>query len=287
MTPPEHLFIGWSCANIFYCVQSFFEKKFFSYIKIVLAVCLVAMLPDIDSFFGNYTSTDPYIGHRGMTHSFLGVFVIALIITIFFIIGSIIIRLIIGYWKFLTAYFKKKELGQSADFSFWHYAIFPVFPIPLLIFILYTFLGGVSHLIADLPQPPSVWKGLPLFFPSKTNGEYIRYGGWAYMGWYDLKVLWVFIGASISSIPVIIIGKFFKLVKLKIIAFILFGIVVLFNIGVMVWAEKHIKSNRYQGESAWTKQQLKMVKTLPKPIKKITEDGIRIFYSIFNQAMRY
>ena len=105
MAPPEHLLMGITLANIFYSVQAFFKKKYFTYGKLLIVLGLVAMSPDIDSFFGRYTSPNPYIGHRGMTHSFVGITVLGFLFTIAASLFSIIIRIAGGYWKFLVNYF--------------------------------------------------------------------------------------------------------------------------------------------------------------------------------------
>ncbi|MCP4135595.1 MAG: metal-dependent hydrolase, partial [bacterium] len=150
MTIPEHLMIGFSFANIFYAIQSLFKFKKINYLLLVLLLAIAAAFPDIDSFFGYYTSTNPLIGHRGATHSIAGAIVSGFILTLTALLISAI-------------FLRKKYLTMRVFF--------------LLFFI--SSLAGISHVLADLPQPPSVWKGIPVFFPLKSGGQYMRHGGWS------------------------------------------------------------------------------------------------------------
>ena len=116
MTPPEHLLIGITCANIFYSILGIFRKHWFNYFAFALVLGLVAMAPDIDSFFGHYTSQDPVVGHRGMTHSFLGVAVIALPMVLSASFGNLLARAFVAYWKLLVRFFRKRfGLAQKEE----------------------------------------------------------------------------------------------------------------------------------------------------------------------------
>ena len=153
-----------------------------------------------------------------------------------------------------------------------------------MIFFLCAFVAGVSHLLSDLPQPPSVWKGIPLFFPLKENGVYVRNGGWNLIGWYDIKILWILIGSCAVTIPAVMAGRFFSLVKLKYAAIPLFSAIILFNAGVLAWMTDYIKKSKYEGEAKWYESQMKIVEEFPPEIRKITNQGKTIFISIFRQV---
>jgi len=287
MTPPEHFLLGITCANIFYSFLGIFRKNWYTYLKLALVMGLVAVSPDVDSFFGHYISQDPYVGHRGMTHSLIGVAVLALIAVFFVSLFSIVLRAVIGYWKFLVRFFKKKFGAVESPEVIWKYVVGPFFPKQFLVFFVFAFIAGVSHLISDLPQPPSVWKGIPLFFPLKENGVFVRNGGWNLIGWYDIKILWVLIGACISTIPLVILSRLLSLIKLKYVKYIFipfFSLIIIFNTGVLGWIANYVMHSRYEGEAKWYEGQMKIVDVLPPDIKNATLKGKTIFISLFRQV---
>ncbi len=286
MTPPDHLLVGLSCANILYSAQAIFKKDILSYAKVIVVLALVAISPDIDSFFGAYTSRDPYIGHRGMTHSFLGVLALSFIIVVLSGVISVIIRVISGYYRYLIHFFKKRDGYMKSDFVFWKFILYPFSWKPFFLLFLFAFLAGVSHLIIDLPQPVTHWKGIPLWFPLKAGGDYIRNGEYAYIGWYDLNITWILIGTTVISFGMVIFTKFIKLIQMRYIYIPLFSIIILFNAGVLYWMHGHIKSSTYRGETAWYNQQMKDIKKFPKKIQIITKKGFVIFLSLYRQSVR-
>jgi membrane-bound metal-dependent hydrolase YbcI (DUF457 family) len=286
MTPPEHLFIGFSLANVFYSLLIMLRKRWYGYLYLLLLFGIVSMAPDIDSFFGNYRSKDPWIGHRGMTHSLIGVAVLGLGLIILFSLFALIGRLIFGYWRYLVHYFTNRTPRERSNFVLWKYLCEPFHPWRFLVLFAGTFIVGYSHLLVDMIQPPSVWGGIPLFFPLKINGEYMRSGGWNLIGWYDLKVFWIIIATFLGTIPFVFLGKLFDFARLKYVAAPLFALVILFNAGVYIWIGNYISSQRYTGNADWYTYQMKIVNTFPSPIKETTLKGKTIFLSLFRQMRR-
>ncbi len=264
-----------------------FRKNWYTYIKIFFIMGLMAIIPDIDSFYGVYTSTDPMIGHRGVTHSFLGVAVLACIVVVSISLLSVFIRVFTGYWKYLLKYFHKKVTGEKSEVIILKYVIAPISPKHFFLFLLFAFISGSSHLLCDLPQPPSVWKGIPLFFPMKDGGQFVRNGGWSLIGWYDIKIMWILAGAAALSLPAVIISRFFDLVRVRFIAIPFFVLIILFNGGVLYWIGKYIAGCRYEGELKWNQYQANVIDELPVEIKNITLKGRTIFISIFRQVQGY
>ncbi len=286
MTPPSHLLIGFSLANVFYSILIIVRKRWFGYFFILLLFGVVSVFPDIDSFFGNYTSTDPYLGHRGMTHSLLGISVIGVGLSMVFSLLSLFVRLIFGYWRYLVHFFKNRTPDEVSNFVLWRYLLEPLNPRKFFILLIGTFVVGYSHLLVDMVQPPSVWKGIPLFFPLKANGEYLRSGGWNLIGWYDLKVFWILTGTFLGTIPVVFLGKLFDSARLKYVATPILALAVLFNAGVYIWIGKYISSLRYRGTAEWYSYQMKMVDTFPLQIKETTLKGKDIFLTLFKQMRK-
>lgn len=283
MTPPDHLIIGFSLANVFYSILLMLKKRWFGYFFLLFLFGIVSITPDIDSFFGNYTSTDPWIGHRGMTHSLLGVAVIGPGLTILFSSLIFIARLIPGYWRYLVHFFKKRTTGKKSSFVFRKYLLEPFHPWKFLALFAGTFIVGYSHLLVDMIQPPSVWKGIPLFFPLKVNGEYLRSGGWNLIGWYDLKISWILMASFAGTIPFVFLGRLFDYIKLKYVAAPLLTLVVLFNTGIYIWIGNYVSSQRYTGNADWYKYQMKIVDTFPSPVKETALKGKTIFLTLFRQ----
>jgi membrane-bound metal-dependent hydrolase YbcI (DUF457 family) len=286
MTPPEHLFIGFSLANLFYSLLIILRKRWFGYFSLLFLFGIVAMAPDIDSFFGNYTSKDPWTGHRGMTHSLLGVAVIGLGLTLLFSLLALCGRLISGYWRYLVHYFTNRTSGEISRFVLWKYLLEPFSPWRLLVLFAGTFIVGYSHLLVDMIQPPSVWGGIPLFFPLKVNGEYLRSGGWNFIGWYDLKVFWIILATFLGTIPFVFLGKMFDFARLKYVAAPILALVILFNAGVYIWVGSYILSQRYKGNADWYRYQMKIVNAFPSPIKETTLKGKNIVLTLFRQMRR-
>jgi len=175
MTPPEHIVIGFSIAHVFYSIQSLLRKKILSYFIMPGVAAIFSILPDVDSFFGHYTSKNIYIGHRGITHSLL---------------FCAIISGVLASASYFLYYFNKKFSSKPCDENI-KSKCFMLFGISLF--------ASISHLLADLPQPPGVWGGIPVLFPYRENGNFMRIGGWSNIGWYDYKILWTYFALSIAS----------------------------------------------------------------------------------------
>lgn len=293
MTNPEHLLVGMASATAFYSAMHFCgnkEKKSFGLGKILFVMAVAANISDIDALWGNYTSKDPWTGHRGMTHSFMGVALLGLGITIATNVFAVVLRLIPAYWCFLFNYFKKKEFDlDSSEFSFFKYLSNPFHPKPFLILFLAAFIGGVTHLICDMPQAGSVWEGLPLFFPFKNAaGDYSRYGGWGLIGWYDFKTAWLLLGTVAVSIPAVLIGRFINLFKIKVIKILTvcwFAAIFLFNCGIFYWSFNYIRTSTYKNDQQWYSYQMKWLDTeAPELIKKTSKEAFKIGLSIFRQS---
>ncbi|MCP4180184.1 MAG: metal-dependent hydrolase, partial [bacterium] len=191
MTPPEHFLIGASLANVYYSFQSLLKSKRINYLTLLLIMGIAAIFPDIDSFFGHYTSVNPIIGHRGMTHSIIAVIIFGFILTIITFAVTFII---------MINYYKCKSLFQvSEDINFIN-RMKNYFSIKsFIILFIISSIAGLSHLIADLPQPAGIWNGIPLLFPLKLGNQYIRNGGFSLIGWYDYSIMWLLIKVSLAS----------------------------------------------------------------------------------------
>lgn len=292
MTPPEHFLIGVVSANIFYSSMHFskgHEKKSHGYLKLAIAMGLAASMPDIDTFFGNYTSRDPLIGHRGWTHSFIGVLGISLAMTIIISILTFLLRIFTSYFRLLYNKFKPATENESS-YNFSRDLFQPFLLKPFILLLLFLFFAGVTHLIADLPQAGSVWGGIPLLFPFKLGGEHVRFGGFGIIGWYDLKILWYLIGAVAITTPFVYFGKILYLIKkkpAKIAAVFIYAMVFLFSAVFFGWMIKHVKNSNYKNDKQWYVYQMNQVEKLPAFIKYPTLKGIKIFTSIFYQARNF
>ena len=253
-------------------------------------MAVAANLPDIDALWGDYTSKDPWTGHRGMTHSFMGVAVLGLGLTIATNILAVALRMIPAYWHLLFNYFKKKEMDlDSTGFHFLKYLSRPFHLKPFLLLFLAAFIGGVTHLICDMPQAGSAWEGLPLMFPFKNAaGEYARYGGWGLVGWYDFKITWLLIATVAASIPAILIGRFINLFKnrvIKIVTLCWFAAVFTANMGAFYWTFNYIKNSTYKNDQEWYSYQMKWLDTeAPEFVKKTSKDAFKIGLSLFRQS---
>lgn len=292
MTPPEHFLIGLSTASAFYAAEHFvkpLEKKPVGYGKLLCVMGLAAILPDMDSFWGTYTSKNPWIGHRGMTHSFVGVAVIGLGLAILSALISLILRVIPAYWHFWHDHFKRKEFGTEKKFHLPKYLLEPFHWLPFSLVFLAAFLGGVTHILADLPQAKSAWGGLPIYFPFKSGGDYARVGGFGLVGWYDFRIGWALIGAAVISIPAVFLGMFLKWFKnnfFKVTVIAWFALVFAFNAGLYVWIVNHVRHSTYVDDRTWYDSQMKWVASAPKLIREPTQEAFKIGVSLFQQSQR-
>jgi len=272
MTPPEHFFIGASLAHMIYSFQSFFKTKRFNYLALLLLLGTGAMFPDIDSFFGHYVSTNPTIGHRGMTHSFIAV--------IFFGFFLTAVTYALTYISMHVCRIIKNNNLKNTDAPDNPDAFFTVKSFWIL-FVIST-CAGISHLIADLFQPPGVWQGIPLFFPLKSGGQYIRHGGFSMTGWYDFKIMWLLIKAFLMSLPFLMTAA--VLIKFNInkkISSALYAFVIIINCTACALLVDYIRISTYKNSQAWERKQMQYLKQSHPLIKQITIDGKRNFLKLF------
>jgi len=255
MTPPEHILIGFSIANIFYSVQKILNRTCLPYLLMVVFAVMFAVLPDIDSFFGSYASTSVYSGHRGVTHSIA-----------FILLASA--AAIPAAWIFRAAAFQGIDDKQEARKMY-------------AAFFALVFAAGLSHLLADLPQPAGPWGGIPLLYPYRSNGTFVRSGGWGRLGWYDYQVMWTFIYAALASAMAIVFiysaGRMqFGRVK-KILAVLLFAV----NLGAFAWLVDHVKNSEYVSARHWDKVQDEYLSHAGPLVRGITISGRDFFLRLF------
>lgn len=317
MTIPEHLFIGFVLANGVTAALALarmrrerVERKraeaaaaqgawveqarpdavgFPGWPKVVL-VCLVAsILPDIDSFFGHYTSADPWIGHRGMTHSLVGVLALGLALVLAVQFLSTLPRALPGYFLFLYHRFRAKATGAVSGFRFPAYVARPLHPRVLLSLWAAAFLAGVGHLMVDIPQPASVWGGLPLYFPLKTaSGAYHRVGGWANIGWFDLVTAWGMVAALVGSTALLLLAALAGLAaRFRVARVLRASILVLACLGVagsFAWMRREIGHSSFRDEASWYKLQMETVAKGPPWMKQASEETFRVAKSLTRQV---
>jgi membrane-bound metal-dependent hydrolase YbcI (DUF457 family) len=291
MTTPEHLIIGLTSANLVYAATHLGpnrKKKAVGYLKILFAMSIAAIIPDIDSFFGSYTSTDPTVGHRGMTHSILGVLVLGFGVSVLTAVLSLLFRLFSSYWKLLYYHFKSKTLAEENRFRFFKDFFHSFLPKPFLLLWLFSFLAGITHLLADLPTPPSIWGGLPLLYPFKTgDGQYARFGATAAMGWYDLKIFYVMCATFTFTTLAVIVGKFFNVFKktlTKIVTILVFAAIFGASTYSFIWARNYLKTTVYKDDKQWMSYQIQVINTFDEPIKGKVIRFVEIFRAGWKQA---
>ncbi len=260
MAPPEHILIGFSIAHVFYAMQKILHKKYFYYPVLLFMAGLSAIIPDIDSFFGNYASRNVYTGHRGITHSILFVFLISLTITLIMCaFATISMRLV-----------KKSPVFEGkAKF--------------MSLFLL-LFVCGLSHLMADLPQPPGVWGGIPIFFPYKIDGSFVRTGGWSKIGWYDYKIMWSFIFIATATAFIVALLPIIEKYKVNIAKKIIAVVIILINLGINIWLFHHISNSQYVNAAYWERIQYEYLMHSNPLIKMTTLKGRAYFVKLFKSV---
>ncbi|MCL1865452.1 MAG: metal-dependent hydrolase [Spirochaetes bacterium] len=247
MTPPDHFLTGLSIGAVYSSVCGIFSLKRIPYFIAFTLCALFAILPDIDAFRGVYSSPDPFIGHRGITHSLLFVTLVSIISILPYLAGRAITR----YYKSEKTYEEKKLL--------W---------IDLFLLLLFA---GVSHLILDIPQPPGIWGGIPLFFPLKINGQFARIGGWNKIGWYDYRITWIlFITVSVSIVTLILMIFLKKNIFIK---KILYMSVLIISAISYILITSTIANSSYKNSKEWNESQSKYIDTLPECFRKAAVHG--------------
>jgi hypothetical protein len=153
----------------------------------------------------------------------------------------------------------------------------------ILLFVV-MLLSSLSHLLADLPQPPSVWGGIPLFYPCRANGDFARVGGWSLVGWYDYRIMWIYciLGIS-SSFAVMAIYHFSNKRKKYFSSAFLASMILLFNISTNAWIITYIYNSKYINASHWEKMQNEFLNRSPKALRYLTIEGRKCFLDFFRK----
>ncbi|HQO04181.1 MAG TPA: metal-dependent hydrolase [Spirochaetota bacterium] len=265
MTPPEHLLMGTLVANSAYAVRVMKGKNMPSYGALLIAGALCAVLPDIDSFFRHYGSANPWVGHRGMTHSLLWCL----------LQGSVIAYILYRTGiKGRAGSLVPAGVGDEKKSAF--------------LFLFVTALAAsVSHVVADLPQPASVWHGIPVFFPLTVNGEYLRSGGWGRIGWYDFKIMiHLFLTALVTGGLCAALGAAGRSMSRPVKGFI-GGLVLVMGLGSFIWTGYYISTCSYTSAEHWEQYQEEVLLSYPDGVRRIIIGGRRVLYDMFVYMRRH
>ncbi len=246
MTPPEHFLYGLTGANCLYAGASLRFKVRGSYLACLVLAGFLAVLPDIDAFFGSYGSRDPQVGHRGWTHSFLAVAAVSIVSTL---CAYRICRLI------------QRQIAP-------HYGI---------LLLASSLAGGLSHLLCDLITPPSVWGGLPLLFPSA-----VRFGGWSCIGWYFLTLFWTVFAAFLLSFGSSLLARRLAATRHTSVTKLVWASSFIISLSSLAYAVYAVLHSHYTTEAAWYSEQMKAIRALPAPIPGVTYTAMEHFLRAFN-----
>ncbi len=247
MTPPDHLMAGLSIGTVYAALCGLFSLKRLAYPLVIFLCGVFALLPDADAFRGIYSSTDPFIGHRGITHS------------LFFVISAAVIFTLM----FALARWRSEPCQKINHFDKYNY-------IWIDLFIL-LFFSGVSHLVMDLPQPPGIWKGIPLFFPLKNGDVFARSGGWGNIGWYDYRVTWILFISLLVSLILLSASVLFRKNMYAVKLFSICIIIIITTAGGYI-ADK-ISNSAFKGSREWNDSQRLYIDGFHPYIKRITVRG--------------
>lgn len=247
MTPPDHLMAGLSVGAIYSSICGMFSVKRLSLVPVSVICGISAILPDADALRGVYSSTDPFIGHRGVTHSIFFVLSVAILFTCLYAV-----------WLKMHSHYKSDQNSITEKFLWGD------------LFILIV-ISGITHLIMDLPQPPGVWKGIPLFFPLKNGDLFLRSGGWSYTGWYDYRVTFILL-VSISVSFIFLTAGFFT-GRILLIRKFLSVCVMIVCITSLFLITEHIRNSSFKGGKAWNESQRHYLEKFPPNVRKFTATG--------------
>jgi len=234
MTSPDHFLAGLSIGAVYSAVCGISSLKRIPYFAAFILCGVFAMLPDIDAFRGVYSSTDPLIGHRGITHSLFFAALVSVISVVVYLSGRVVLR----YSKNLL----------------W---------IDLFVIL---FLAITSHLLLDLPTPTGIWKGIPVFFPLKDGGQFARAGGWSKIGWFDYRITWILFVSVSASIVIFVSTIFFK--KNIFIKKILYSGILIICIISYILITSTIASSSFKNSKEWNESQSRYIDTRPEFFKK-------------------
>lgn len=283
MLLPSHLLLGLSVGNLAYATQVFSGRagnRCWSWRALSFWSCVAAISPDFDIFWSVYRSADPLIGHRGFSHSLVYVVFAALLLTAGACwIQSLLRRVFfpgIGFRSFLKSFIDKKKCRSGCPRG-------PETPLDhsgmewrlrlsgILFFTGTMVLAGITHLYADLWQPPGLWHGIPLFWP--FSGA--RSGGWAHMGWFDYRIVWLLLRLNIFCWILLMLRLFFRnrAGYWKAIA-----AATAVTVGIF-WLLLHIRlqHKEFQSYSQWHRLQQTALLQMPEPVAAVFA-GWRRFY---------
>ncbi len=256
MTPPDHLMTGFSIGAMYSSLCGILSVRRLAFFPVIIICGIFAMLPDADAFRGVYSSTDIFVGHRGITHSVFFVLSTSLIFMILFLET----RKIKNYCK--TGVYSDAKRALRID-----------------LFVL-LIISGLSHLVMDLPQPPGVWKGIPLFFPLKNGDLYLKSGGWGMMGWYDYRItLILFISVLLSFF---LLSASFILKRKAHIKIFLASCVIIISISAGVLIFENINHSTYKGNKEWNESQRIYLTGFPQNVRIITSAGRAFILRLIN-----
>jgi len=299
MMGPTHLLVGMSVGFLCYGIRSWQKKKDMTFpdsvsgssagsggpviarsdydpgiARTILIAGLSAVAPDIDWFFGHYGSVDPMLGHRGMTHSFFGVLVLASIIastaTLATAVNAGFCNLFKKIKKSMITVSNRVRLRQVLADNF-RYA-----------FLLAT-IGGLSHLAGDLITPPGGWKGIPLFFPFQSDGIYVRYGGFALIGWYDLRIFFALLAANVISLLLSLPSALFKTIGQRAAFRSVMILIIIAQLSTLAYLGRHIASSRYENRRSWNRKQSEFIRRFPPAGQKAIIEGRSNFFRLLRR----
>ena len=246
MTSPDHFLAGLSIGAVYSAVCGISSHKRIPYFAAFILCGVSAMLPDIDAFRGVYSSTDPLIGHRGITHSLFFAALVSVISVIVYLSGRVVLR------------YSKNLLWVD-------------------LFVI-LFLAVTSHLLLDLPTPAGIWKGIPVFFPLKDGGQFARVGGWNKIGWFDYRITWIlFVSVSVSI--VVFVSAIFLKRNVFIKKILYSGILIICIISYFLITST-IASSSFKNSKAWNESQSRYVDTLPEFFKRGAVYGRGLIFRI-------
>lgn len=282
MLLPSHLLLGMSVANLACGVQLLSGRYSWRWRTLTFWCCTAALAPDFDVFWSVYRSADPLIGHRGFSHSLFYIFIIGIL----FSAGAVLLhnRLArsVPLSERLRSFFyqyrlKKKHVAehaaepQPAVRNRERYGIINggIFLIGVLI------LAGFTHLYADLWQPPGMWNGIPLYWPFSA----VRSGGWAHMGWFDYRIVWLLLRLNLICWLLLVLRKplarFAAAPRITALAAV---ITVLISWGVL---HSNLQQKQFENYTQWNRLQQSSLQQLPGPVKQLFELWRRIYLSVY------
>lgn len=259
MSPPTHALIGLVLANGGWAAWRLAGRRTESpplpgWGWLTLALILGSVAPDLDAVsrpLGTYFSTDVWLGHRGITHSLVGVTGLAVLIAA----GLSLVR-----W--LVAPGRRGRTGLS-----------------FLILLAAAWLGGLAHLAADLPNPPGPWGGIPVAYPLSSGSAPLRWGGWSLIGWFDLESIYrlLLAGAALTGLALFtwLTRRWPRLSRL------LAGGGLALALAALIWLGAYVASGPYAGPGQETARQERILAAKPVWFQELSRLGGRAAHAFF------